>query len=328
LYRAEAAKRQLEPVDPFRASSMGHCIRQGCFDLLGLKGEPLQPRRVAVFKHGDLIHSALTDDLCKALGWRWVPGPDFEDCFVEIDGAKISYHIDGAFQLDGIAHTGSGWIGIVEFKSMSDYAFEKAKKGEIDHVYLCQAYIYCVGSDFNPVVFIAYRKETSHMVEIVFDRTATEKIVTQRLTGDPITLAKEDPLMLTEIRTPFDPSVEEYVRNRIKWLKLTKEVQEDVELNRLTLKAYDSLADWALEDVPGADAVENETVKIQGQANAVTFEHDNPEVKAVGKNGSWFSYETGRRILGFPCNYCRHLKTDFPEARMEMKGDKPIWVIP
>jgi hypothetical protein len=292
---------------------------------------------------GTTIHDdLLTPLLKKALGWRFVGGAEFGDTHIEIDGAKISYHIDGAFQYENLRMCmacdglgvgfekvcqhcqGSGKmflstsIGIIEIKSMSDYAFNRALKGEIDHDYLCQAWTYFKGTDFNPVVFLAYRKETSAMVEIVFDRLATEKVVTQRLTGDPVELAKQDPIMLTEIRSPFDESVGEYVRARIAWLK---KLQNDpiFQANFLAHPEY----------VPGKDAVEDEVESVQGNAKCQARAKElGVSLSTVTQNGSWWKIPTGRKILGFPCSYCAHMKRCFPNAKMEMAKDRPIWVVP
>jgi hypothetical protein len=333
LLRTEAAERAKRFNNPFRASSMGRCVREGCFDLLGLPGKPLQPRRMLTLRNGAIIHDELlTPLLKKALGWRFVDEHGWgRDNFVEIDGVKIGYHIDGAFQHEAMEMepVGGVWIstgriihsiGVVEIKSMSDFAFDKAKKGEIDHEYLCQAWVYFKATDFNPVVFLAYRKETSAMVEIVFDRHANEKVVTQKLTGDPVALAKEDPILLTEIKSPFDESVQDYVRGRIRYLKQIRGMQDGgVDINLLT--------DVVRLEVPGANAVEDEVEKVQGQGKAAARADElHAKSSDVTQNGSWYSIKTGRRVLKFPCSYCAHMERCFPEATMELKGDKPIWV--
>jgi hypothetical protein len=77
LLRTEAAERAKRFNNPFRASSMGRCIREGCYDLLGLPGKALQPRRMLTLKHGSVIHDGLlTPLLKKAMGWRVVDGKE------------------------------------------------------------------------------------------------------------------------------------------------------------------------------------------------------------------------------------------------------------
>ena len=319
LLRTEAENRP--PNNPFRASAMGRCIREGCFDLLGLKGEPMQPRRMLTLHHGTAIHDALLTPLIKkAMGWRVVDGKDLGDNWVEIDGVKIGYHIDLAFQHETPAWEGLPGslmsIGVAEIKGWTDITFDKAARGEIDREVHAQAWVYHEATAFNPVVFLGFKKKTSHMVEIVFDRNQREQVVTQTLTGDPILLAKEDPILLTEIVSPFDPSVEKYVRERIKWLKATR---DNCFGGLDTIKAV----------IPGADAVEDEVEKIQGQKAAANYMQKYPEAKGLPeRNGSWYSFKTGRKILGFPCSYCSHKARCYPTAAMEMKGDRPVFVIP
>ena len=69
------------------------------------------------------------------------------------------------------------------------------------------------------MVFLGVCKETSHVVEITFDRNAREKAVTQTVTADPVEFAKQDPTLLTAIHNPFDESVQDHVRRRIRHLK-------------------------------------------------------------------------------------------------------------
>jgi hypothetical protein len=259
-------------------------------------------------EHGTVIHDALLTPLIKkAMGDKVVAGADFGDNYFELDGAKISYHMDLAFQHEG-------GIGIGEIKGWADYTFNRAMKGEIDHEILCQGWAYHKGTDFNPILFLGFRKETAHMVEICFDKNAPEKIVKTTLTGDLVELAKQDPIMLTEIRSPFDDSVGEYVRERIRWLKLIQsEVPDEI---------------WMKNNVPGKDAVEDEVESVQGNAKCQARAKElGVSLSTVTQNGSWWKIPTGRKILGFPCNYCSHMKRCYPQVKMELKGDRPVWLV-
>lgn len=301
FYRAQAESLAAEPRDVFRASSAGYCVRRLGYDKLGIRGRPLTPRRLAVFRHGTMIDQALKRDLEHAL----------KDKFLNLDrlggnvwhleeGGEdiwISFHPDGAYQDE------NGDIGIIEIKTMADYSFERALKGEIDHAYLCQAWVYAVGTSFNPVRFLCYRKETSHFVEVVFDRRATETIVTQRFGGDLVKLATDEPLLLAEVRTPFDPSVEAEVRAKF-----------------IHLSHVHSEADLA----QGVNIVEDELVKVQGKEKAV----EAAAQYGVGEQkGSWWTFKTGRKIAGFPCSYCPYVERCLG-AQLEVEGGKPLWVIP
>ena len=289
--------------DPFRASSAGHCTRKCAYDMLGVPGEPLTPRRQMVFMQGHLVELQMQDLLKRALGDKYIDGASLGDNHFEIDGIKISYHIDGAFQ-----HS-DGKIGIMECKSMSDYAFDRAVKGEIEETYLCQAWCYEQATDFNPVVFICYRKETSHICEVIFDRNCKERVVTVRLGGNVLELAKDDPLMVTEVRTPFDDSVGEKVRKHFAWLRIFANNPD-----------YPTMP-------TGVNAIEDETVSVQGEIKAANFARDNNVLMvSAEKSGSWYKFKTGRKIAKFPCNYCNHIKTCLG-AELEIKNSKPVWVV-
>lgn len=298
---AEAAKENKKKRNPFRGSAAGYCERSMGYDKLGINGRPLLPRRFMVLKHGTGLHEQLTKLFAKALGDRFVPEKKLvagHKLYTTIEGVKISYHPDGAFQAE------DGRLALVEFKGLSDFGFDRATKGEIDREYLCQAWVYFVGTDFDLIVFVIYRKETSHMVEIVFDRHATEKVVTQRLGGDPLQLSAHEPLKITEIVTPFDPSVEAEVRGKYRRLALVK-----------------TEADLA----PGVRVVEDEVAKVQGKDKAEEAQKIYGE--PIDKKGAgWFTFRTGRKIAGFPCSYCAKIERCLG-AELQIKNGAPVWVM-
>lgn len=297
---AEALRDNKKKRNPFRGSAAGHCERALGYLKLGINGRPLRPRRFMVLLHGTGLHAQLTKLFAKALGDRFVPERKLvarKKLFTVIEGQKIDYHPDGAVQLE------DGRLALVEFKGLSDYGFEKATRGEVDREYLCQAWVYFIGTDFDVIIFVIYRKETSHMVEIVFDRQATETVVTQRMGADPYELTTKDPLQVTQIVTPFDPSVEEEVRGKYRRLG--------------ALKTEDEL-------VPGVRVIEEELVKVQGKEKALQYQKDYGE--PVNVAGSWYTFATGRKICGFPCNYCSNVERCLG-AKLELKGNRPIWVV-
>jgi hypothetical protein len=296
LYRQEARGRNDGPRNVFRASSAGYCERRLGYELLGVEGDPLTPRRLSVFRHGTAIDGALKVDLEAALGDRFLNLDALGKNKCMIAGVEVTFTPDGAFQ-------NGDDIGIVEIKTMSDYAFDRALKGEIDRAYLCQAWVYHIGTSFNPVVFICYRKATSHMVEVIFDKEQRETVIVQRYGNDPLELATNDPLMLAEIKTPFDESVADEVRNKYRALS--------------QVKTENDLAS-------GVRAVGPEVVKVQGKAKAAIAEAQYGP--AVSNAGSWFSFHTHRQIAGFPCSYCGYVKRCLG-AKLEIDGGKPKWII-
>jgi len=162
-----------------------------------------------------------------------------------------------------------------------------------------------VGNNLNPIVSICVRNETRHICEVIFDRNAKDTIVTRRYGGDPLELVREDPILIAEIGSPFDESVEQRVRSTIR-----------------------AVLDATISNLPlGVRAVEPETVSVQGKAKA------EEAAKFYGpgvQSGSWWKFETGRQIAGFPCSYCSFVRRRYGclDADLEIKDGKPIWVIP
>src|SRR5690348_734673 len=115
---------------------------------------------------------------------------------------------------------------------------------------------------------------------------------------------REDPMLIAEVRSPFDASVEQRVRSTIK-----------------------AVLGATISELPaGVRAVEAETLSVQGKAKAEEV------AKLYGpgvQNSSWWKFETGRQIAGFPCSYCPWVRRGYGclDADLEIKDGKPIWVI-
>lgn len=308
IWREKAQRLNGKAQNVFRASSSGHCARALGYQKIGIAGEPLTPRRMAVFEHGHTLDWALKRDLADALGDKFINLDLLPPNKFFIDDIEIGFTPDGAFETD------DGQIGIVEFKTMSEYSFERALKGEIDRGYLCQAWCYYLGTGFNPICFIAYRKNTSHYAEIVFDRNVRERVVTQRFGGDPKEIYLNDPLLISTISTPFDPSVETEVREKFKALA--------------ALKDESGLAPRLIVNDRGEPVIKDETISVQGQANAAAYANANgTNLSKATKSGSWYKFLTGRKVVNFPCDYCQMLRICREGVELEIVGDKPKWVI-
>jgi hypothetical protein len=74
-------------------------------------------------------------------------------------------------------------------------------------------------------------------------------------------------------------------------------------------------------------AAKGRWVVIKGSEDAPAREHSpEPEFKY---NRSTKMYDpTGRLVLGIQCQYCSFKTQCYPEAVMELKGEKPIWLVP
>ena len=294
-YRELAAKRQKEPRRWARASSLGYCPRRLAYTKLGQEGEPLQPRRLAIFEHGNSVDWAVKTDILNALGDQVIT----RDCkgSTTIEGVTITGECDGLYQYDDR-------VAVLEIKSMADYSFERALRGEIDEIYQCQAWVYTFIFSCSAVTFVCYRKETSHYCEVTFDSRLPETIVTQRLGGDELEIARQDPLLLAEVKSPFSPAIEAKVRKTLR----------------------DVNACNSLDELPeGVNAIEPEIIKVQGKDKAKTlFElYGEPDKIAAG---GWHTFDTGRKIIGFPCTYCAYKQSCFPGAQLEINGGKPKWI--
>src|SRR6185503_16621988 len=111
---------------------------------------------------------------------------------------------------------------------------------------------------------------------------AKETVITKRYGGNEIEIAANDPMLIAEIRSPFNESIEKKVRETVKSVSLCDD------LSQLPI---------------GVRTVEKELFSAQGKAKAEEARKLYGEPAKV--NGQWSYFETGREILGFPCGgYC------------------------
>lgn len=113
-----------------------------------------------------------------------------------------------------------------------------------------------------------------------------------------------DPMLVAEIRSPFDANTEMRVRETIR-----------------TVSGCTSTENLPL----GINAIESETVAANGKEKAAPLESQYGS--AVKVNGNWRYFETGRKVANFPCSYCAYIRTCLGAA-LEIKDGKPVWVVP
>lgn len=298
MYAEQALEVAKRPHRWNRGSSVGYCPRRLGYQKLGIIGDPLTPRRMSILDDGNFYDAQLKADIQKALSGYIIPIDKFPACYIE--GVEITRTPDFLIMPTGEWTT----IGLGEIKSMSNFGFERALKGEIDESYCAQAYSYTVGNDLNPIVFVCVRKETRHICEVIFDRNAKETIITQRYGGNPLETAINDPMLVAEIRSPFDANTEMRVRETIR-----------------TVSGCTSTENLPL----GINAIESETVAANGKEKAAPLESQYGSPVKV--NGNWRYFETGRKVANFPCSYCAYIRTCLGAA-LEIKDGKPVWVVP
>src|SRR5690349_17201944 len=297
--RAEAAEDAKRHHRWNRGSALGYCPRRLGYMKLGIPGAPLTPRRLSILGDGLAYDLVLKDRIQRVLTHRVIDGDFLGDHEVELEGVPISYHIDMGMQLE------NGRLAVVEIKTASNRTFEKALDGKIDIAYLAQAWFYHYATAFPVVIVIFYRKETSHICEVVFDTEQKETIVIRRYGNDAYAMAVNDPMLIAEVKTPFDQAVEAQVRETVR-----------------TIRDLDGENNLPI----GTHTIEPETVKVQGKIKACEYMDVNGIGAMPEPAGSWYTFATGRQIAGWPCNYCAWIERCLG-ARLEIKDERPLWII-
>lgn len=170
-------------ASPVRLSNTGKCPCATWFQLVGCKRPPLDGRVILMFRTGDHVESTykfMAEKYIKELGWAHfifgekiqIPTTEGEteyfykqiDVSLKVGDAIIPGHLDGI----GMKTWNDPYV--LEFKSMSNYAYEQFTKGIIDESYLWQVQAYMEATGINKTLMAVQRKETGHPYETVIER--------------------------------------------------------------------------------------------------------------------------------------------------------------
>lgn len=146
-----------------RLSSIGRCLRQQAYNILGFEvnGKEIDPRAKMVFFQGDMAEMAIVE-LAKLAGCN-IKHSDLEQQEVTING--VTGHPDGVLETALENY-------LVEVKSMSSYSFADFESGEIDEGYLYQINAYLYALKLNKCIVIALNKDAGVMCERIIEANA------------------------------------------------------------------------------------------------------------------------------------------------------------
>lgn len=148
------------------ASSVGGCVLKLWFGVHGATAEPLPARSLMVFDLGNRVEDAVGHWIIEAEIPHVRTSEERDKVFMPELGSNVRPDFFAEPEING-----NRQVIPVEVKSMSDFAFERAEAGKLDEQYLAQAecYMRAYGTDY--VLFVLYRKETSHLHEILVPRS-------------------------------------------------------------------------------------------------------------------------------------------------------------
>ncbi len=285
-YEKISVSRQLDTyID--RCSLANKCIRYLGFKKLGVIGR-LTPRAYMMFVLGDLIELIIKDDIMKVL--RSNDFIEFLDKDLEVkvdlgDGIILTGHLDGFIRIKD-----TDKYGVLEIKSMSNWAFEEALEGQISEDYIVQASLYAYALNVDFIAFICYRKETSHLLELVFWRDLKSNVKVQYMAHN-----ERDYFILNY---PFDFSFIPKIKEKYKRL----------------------MGVLSIEDVLGIEIPYDFTTCSNCNGTGVKEYGKCRSCKGFGKRID----PQGFVVLGFPCSYCAYNMLCYPNQIVEFDGLKPI----
>lgn len=155
-------KREDKPKT-LRLSSIGRCVRQQAYNLLGFEqnGKQIDARARMVFFMGDLVEIAVIQ-LAKAAGCN-IESVGQDQAIVEIEG--IEGHPDGILVQDGKRY-------LLEVKSMSSFAFGDFERGILDDGYRWQINAYMAALGLSESIVVALNKDAGVLSEMTVSQNA------------------------------------------------------------------------------------------------------------------------------------------------------------
>lgn len=149
-----------EPKKPY-ASSIGKCIRQQAYEVLGFKdeGRELDSRAKMVFFQGDLAEIAMIQ-LAKVAGCN----------ILDSGKSQVRVELNGIVgRPDGILDEPPGRV-LVEAKSMSSFRFRDFERGILDDGYRYQINWYLEALGLNACVVVALNKDAGVVAEKIVNK--------------------------------------------------------------------------------------------------------------------------------------------------------------
>lgn len=152
-----------EAPNPFRLSSAGKCARRLAY-ALHYPGEvpPVEPRVVAIFELGSLIHDWLRGKLTALYGERFHSVERTVELEVDPD-FKVPGHVDG------ILETESGPV-LLDIKSASDKSAQNMFSNGVPYEYVAQVNAYLEATGIERGALVVYNKNTSELFTLPVDR--------------------------------------------------------------------------------------------------------------------------------------------------------------
>ncbi len=256
--------------NPIRGSRLGRCVRQSAYALWPdlFPPEPLRARAKLVFRFGDMIHELVRREFRRVIPGRWgmeearfyfrVPLSvrEAEAALAKADEGSLSLRVAQGLppsgpepgspltlnlaepalyvpiHVDGIAELPDGRLAAAEIKSMPTTSFRFTSQGEVEYGYRVQQAVAVEATGLEDAVYVAMRKDTCHLLELVYSKRAAAVVVTVTKTSRLVDVARaaldgpappispDGDWEAIEVQHPFEPLLLEQARRRAKQILL------------------------------------------------------------------------------------------------------------
>ncbi|ADH65357.1 hypothetical protein Mesil_3564 (plasmid) [Allomeiothermus silvanus DSM 9946] len=155
-----------EAPNPFRLSAAGKCARRLGYELhYPQEVPPVEPRVVAIFELGSLIHDWMRGKLSALYGERFHSVERPVELEVE-PGFAVPGHIDG------ILETEEGPL-LLDIKSASDKSAQNMSSNGAPYEYRAQVNAYLEATGLQKGALVVYNKNTSEVTTLPVDHDPT-----------------------------------------------------------------------------------------------------------------------------------------------------------
>lgn len=253
-------------------------------------------------------------------GWRVAIVPEHRRGLwldVSEPALYVPLHVDGIADLEPFGGEG---LASVEIKSMATGSFRRAVQGQVDYAYRVQMAAAVDATGLDTEMYVAVRKDTCHLLEVIYTKKAAEVSVTftkMSHLSTALGLSLEDGADWegAEVRHPFEPHLLDQARARVRRILRAT-------VTNLPEREYGP--DFTCGTCQGTGTqVKAKNTGLPLKRGPKPCEDCERTLEGLGLPSGLLA----RAELPFQCRYCPFPIHCWPQAKLEIEDERPhLWI--